>query len=271
MVNEPIDYQAITNNQKEVWDAASYQPIALKIMDMTEDLIRAVDPRPAQRVLDLACGTGNGALVAARRECEVVGFDYAPSLIDRAHKRADAEGLTVDFRIGDVQELPFDDGSFDVVVSLFGVMFAPDQEKAASELLRVCKPGGKIGLISWPPEGYASEFLQAHARYNPPPPELNPPMRWGTEEGLQELLGNSVRSIENQVRRNFFYAQSIEHLTEEYRTTFGPSATTFATLSKQHQEQLSNELTEILQRYNLENNGTAMVEAEYLQTIAIRA
>ena len=270
MAKESIDYQTITKNQKEVWDAASYQPIALKIMDMTEDLIRTVDPRPTQRVLDLACGTGNGALVAARRECNVVGVDYAPSLIERARKRADAEGLAVDFRIGDVQELPFPDESFDVVVSLFGVMFAPDQNKAASELLRVCKPGGKIGLISWPPDGYASEFLRAHARYSPPPPELNPPMRWGTEEGLQELLGSNVRSIENEVRRNFFYAKSIDHLTEEYRTTFGPSASTFATLSQEHQQQLKNELTEILRRYNLESDGTAKVEAEYLQTIAIR-
>lgn len=267
----PVNYQAITESQKEIWNAASYQAIALKIMDMAEDLIRAVDPLPTQRVLDLACGTGNGALLAARRDCDVTGIDYAPSLIERARKRADAEGLDADFRVGDVQELPFPDGSFDVVVSLFGVMFAPDQEKAASELLRVCKSGGKIGLISWPPDGYASEFLRAHARYNPPPPELNPPMRWGTEDGLQELLGGGVRSLENEVRRNFFYAQSIDHLTEEYRTTFGPSATTFASLSQEQQQQLSNELAEILRRYNLESNGTAIVEAEYLQTIAIRA
>ena len=271
MANETIDYQAITKNQKETWGAAGYQPIALQIMDTSEDLIRTVDPLPKERVLDLACGTGNGALVAARRNCEVVGTDYSPSLIEHACKRADAEGLAVDFQIGDVQELPFPEENFDVVISLFGVMFAPDQEKAASEMLRVCKPGGKIGLVSWPPNGYASELLDAHARYMPPPSELNPPMRWGTEDGLRELLGSDVSSIENKVYRTTFYARSVDHLVEEYRTSFGPTAVTFSNLEPQNQVTLYNDMAEVIRKYNHANDGTAIVEAEYLQSVAIRA
>jgi len=271
MTNEKIDYQAITKNQKETWSAASYQPIALQVMDTSEDLIRTVDPHPKQRVLDLACGTGNGALVAARRDCDVVGIDYAPSLIEQARERANAEGLDIDFRIDDVQKLPFPEESFDVVISLFGVMFAPDQEKAASEMLRVCKPGGKIGLVSWPPNGYASDLLGTHARYMPPPPELNPPMRWGTKDGLKELVGNDVSSIENEVCQTNFYARSVEHLVDEYRTSFGPTFVTFANLEQQDQEKLYNDMTKVIHQYNQARNGEAIVEAEYLQSVAIRA
>ena len=271
MANERVDYQAITKNQKETWGAARYQPIALQIMDTSEDLIRTVDPHPKQRVLDLACGTGNGALVAARRDCDVVGIDYAPSLIEQARERANAEGLDIDFRIDDVQKLPFPEESFDVVISLFGVMFAPDQEKAASEMLRVCKPGGKIGLVSWPPNGYASDLLGTHARYMPPPPELNPPMRWGTKDGLKELVGNDVSSIENEVCQTNFYARSVEHLVDEYRTSFGPTFVTFANLEQQDQEKLYNDMTKVIHQYNQARNGEAIVEAEYLQSVAIRA
>lgn len=264
-------YQAITERQQQTWATGDFNVISRLTIPMSEALVQAVDPRAGQRVLDVACGTGNAALIASRRFCDVTGIDYVPALIDSASARAGAEGADIDFRVGDAQALPFADASFDVVLSAIGVMFAPDQEKAAAELLRVCRPGGTIGLASWMPEAFGRDFFAAHARYAPPPPGLNPPTRWGTEAGLAELLGDGVSSVESEKRRFTAYFHSTAHAVEVHRTYFGPTIQAFEMAGEDARERLWNDLEDVFKRYNRATDGSAVVEYEYLQTIAVRS
>lgn len=268
--NAPPDYEAVTERQQTIWATGDFNEIARLTMPMSEALCRAVDPRPGQRVLDLACGTGNAALVAGRRYCEVTGIDYVPALIERAKLRAVAEGMAIDFRVGDAQALPVPDASFDVVLSALGVMFAPDQEKAASELLRVARPGARIGLVSWMPEGFGGEFFAAHARYVPPPAGLQPPTRWGTEAGLEELIGAGTASIESERRSIFAYFRSIDHAVELHRTYFGPTSRAFETVDAEARESLRRDIEAVFRRYDRATDGTAMIEYHYLQSTAVR-
>ncbi len=269
-MTQSVDVTAITERQKETWGAAGYQSIANQVVDVAEALLEAVAPGPTQRVLDVACGTGNAALGAARRACDVVGVDYVPAMIERARARAEADGLPVRFEVGDAQALPYSEAEFDTVLSVFGSMFAPDQERTASELLRVCKPGGVVGLVTWPPHGYAKDFLEVHAKYMPPPPELDSPFRWGTEAGLEELLGDRVSSIESTYRTTRFYGRSVEDLAREYRRDFGPTVRTFASLPDEKHQELFQDMVDVLERHNRATDGTAVVEAEYVLAIAVR-
>ncbi len=269
-MTQGVDVAAVTERQKETWGAAGYQSIANQVVDVGEALVEAVDPGPTQRVLDVACGTGNAALGAARRACDVVGLDYVPAMIERARARAEADGLPVRFEVGDAQALPYSEAEIDAVLSVFGSMFAPDQERAASELLRVCKPGGVVGLVTWPPHGYAKDFLAVQAQYMPPPPELDSPFRWGTEAGLEELIGDRVSSIDCVHRTTRFYGRSVEDLAWEYRRDFGPTVETFASLPEEKHEELFQGMIDVLERHNRAADGTAVVEAEYVLTVAVR-
>ncbi|MFW6174780.1 MAG: class I SAM-dependent methyltransferase [Chloroflexota bacterium] len=266
-----IDHQSITERQQATWATGDFNVISRLTMPMSEALVQGVDPHAGQRVLDVACGAGNAALVAGRRFCEVTGIDYVPELIERARMRAAADGVDIDFRVGDAQALPFPDASFDVVLSAIGVMFAPDQEKAASELLRVCRPGGRIGLASWMPEAFGGDFFAAHARYVPPPPGIKPPTRWGTEAGLIELLGAGVSPMQSERRSAFAYFHSTAHAVEVHRAYFGPTIRAFETVSEETHERLWGDIEDVFRRYNRAIDGTAVVEYEYLQTIAIRS
>ena len=263
-----IDYTGITENQKEVWATGDFNQIARQNVVMAEALCEAVDPHPGERVLDVACGSGTAALVAERRYCEVTGIDYVPGLIEQATARARANGQSIDFRVGDAQNLPFPDQSFDVILSVYGVQFAPDQEQAARELLRVCKPGGKIGLAGPIPEGWSGDWFAVHAQYVSPPPNVKSPLRWGTDEGLEELLGTGVQSINNERRTALQYYRSIDHAVEVFSTYFGPTIQALETIEAVDQEKLLEELTAVMSRYNRATDGTAIVENQYLQTIA---
>lgn len=263
------DYAGITENQKETWATGDFNQIARQNVGMAEALCEAVDPRPGQRVLDVACGSGTAALVAERRYCEVTGLDYVPELIERAEARALANGQTVDFRVGDAQEMPFPDDSFDVVLSVYGVQFAPDQERTARELLRVCKPGGRIGLAGPIPEGWSGDWFAAHAEHAPPPPGVRSPLRWGTAEGLEELFGSDVRSIRNERRLALQYYRSIDHAVEVFSTYFGPTIRALETLDPADQETFLDDLRTVMSRYDRAADGTAIVENRYLQTIAV--
>ncbi len=265
------DYAGVTENQKETWTAGDFNEITRQNVVMAEALCDAVDPHPRQRVLDVACGSGTAALVAERRYCEVTGIDYVPELIDRAEKRARANGQAVDFRVGDAQDMPFPDDSFDVVLSVYGVQFAPDQERAARELCRVCRPGGKIGLAGPIPEGWSGDWFAAHARYVPPAPGVESPLRWGTDEGLAELLGAGTRSIESERRTALQYYRSIEHAVDVFRTYFGPTIRALEESDPADQADLVDDLGGVMRRYNRATDGTAIVENQYLQTIAITA
>ena len=266
--NESVDYRLITDRQQQIWATGDFHEIARQVMTVSEALCQAVDPHPGQRVLDVACGSGNAALAVARRYCDVSGIDYVAALVERAKTRANAEGMHIDFRVGDAQALPFADGSFDVVLSVFGVMFAPDQEKAASELLRVCRPGGRIGLCSWMPTDFGGEFFAIHARYVSPLPGVKPPVRWGTDSVLMELFGAGTTSVKSERRTVFQYYRSVDHAIEVFRSYFGPTNRAFQMADAAAQANLNNDLKALFTRYNRATDGTLILEASYLQTIA---
>ena len=263
------DYGQITDRQRATWTRGDFNEIARQNVGMAEALVEAADPHPDQRVLDVACGSGTLALVAARRYCQVTGLDYVPSLITRATARAEVTGYDVDFRVGDAQALPFPDDSFDVVLSVYGVQFAPDQVQAATELLRVCKPGGTIGLAGPIPEGWSGDWFAAHGTYMPSPPNVDSPLRWGTADGLETLLGSGVESIESEERSARQYYRSVDHAVDVFSTYFGPTVTALETLDDADGAALLEDLRAIMQRYNRATDGTAIVENRYLQTLAV--
>jgi SAM-dependent methyltransferase len=262
------DYAAITAGQQKMWALGDFNVIARSIMGVADAVCEALDPRAGARVLDVACGSGNGALVAARRYCRVTGVDYVSALLERARQRAAAEGSEIDFREGDAQDLPFGDASFDAALSIFGVMFAPDQPRAARELLRVCRPGGRVALASWTPEGAVGDFFRAGARLVPPPPGLVPPVRWGTEAGLRELLGDRTRDLVIERRRVVEHFLSVEHAVDLFARYFGPTVSALSVLDPAGQRTLRDDTVAIFHRHNRAQDGTLMFDAEYLLAVA---
>ena len=265
-----MDLAALKERQRRAWACGDYAAFGAPLLVMGELLCEAVDLRPGWRVLDVATGSGNTALAAARRSCDVTGMDYVPALLERGRERAAAERLKVSFVEGDAEDLPFPDASFDAVLSSVGVMFAPDQEKAAGELLRVCRSGGRIGLANWTPDGFASELAALFGRYAGPSPGLQPPALWGTEERLWELLGDGVASIEVSRRSFVFRYRSVEHYTYVLRYDLGPTRQTFEGLDGAGQEELGGELAELVRRFNRSGDETLMVPSDYLEVVAVR-
>jgi ubiquinone/menaquinone biosynthesis C-methylase UbiE len=268
--DKPVDFRRITEAQRQMWASGDFSVIARQVVPVSEALVQAVDPHPGQRVLDLACGSGNVALAAARRYCDVTGVDFVPALVERAKERAAAQGTRIQFEAGDAQALRYTDASFDAVLSVFGVMFAPDQERAAREVLRVCRPGGRIGLANWMPAGWGGDLLATHARYATPPAGVVPAVRWGTEEGLAALLGGAVSALTTERRTVFQYFFSIDHGVTTFRACFGPTSRAFETLDRAGQEAFRNDLGELFKKYNRATDGTVALECEYLQVIARR-
>lgn len=266
-----VDFQALTARQQATWALGDFHEVSRQVVPVSEQLVTTIDPRPGERVLDVACGSGNAALAAARRYCEVSGIDYVPALIERAKVRAAAEVLKIDFRVADAQALPFADAMFDVVTSVFGVMFAPDQEKAAAEMARVTKPGGRIGLACWMPEGLVFDFFNLTARHAPPPPGVPPSHRWGTEDGLRALFGPALGRLKMQRRTSLQHFRSPEHALEVFRTYFGPTVRAFEMVGKEGEAALAADLLELYRRYNRATDGTLALEAVYLESVVTRA
>jgi ubiquinone/menaquinone biosynthesis C-methylase UbiE len=264
------DYEAIKSRQRDVWAKGDFGMIAWNTAFAGETLCEAVDLRAGERVLDVACGTGNVALSAGRRYCAAVGVDFVPALIERARERAAAERLPSTFEVGDAESLPFEDASFDVVLSVFGSMFAPDQEKAAGELVRVCRPGGRIGLANWTPEGMWGQLFRLHAQYLPPPPGVRPPPLWGTEARLGELFGHSVRDLRVQKRKALFRSASARAWFEFFSRYFGPMITVLASLDEAGRERFTADILAEVERVNRADDGTLVAEAEYLEVIAVK-
>jgi ubiquinone/menaquinone biosynthesis C-methylase UbiE len=237
---------------------------------MGERLSEAVDVRPGQNVLDVATGSGNTAISAARRFSMATGIDYVPELIEHARERAQAEGLDVTFDVGDAENLPYPDSSFDVVLSTVGVMFTPDQEKAAKELLRVCKPGGKIGLANWVPDGYVGNMLRIVGKHVPPPAGVKPPPLWGTEDRLRELLGDGVSSLDSTRRTYVFRYLSADHFIEQFRSYYGPVHKAFESLDEDGREALENDLKQLIGEWNISGDETALLPSDYLEVVAVR-
>jgi len=261
---------AIKGRQQQAWSAGDYGRVGVTLLMMGELLAEASDIKPGQRVLDVACGNGNASLAAARRFCDVTGIDYVPMLLEEARKRAQAEGLEVHFREGDAEDLPFEDASFDVVLSTLGVMFAPDQERAAQELLRVCKPGGTIGMVNWVPDGYVGDLFRTIGKHVPSPAGLKPPFMWGTEEGLDELLHGGVGALQTRRRSFVWRFSSARHHVEFMRGYYGPLHKAYEVLEEEGQQALNQDLISLVESYNRSDDGTAVWSADYLEVVATR-
>jgi SAM-dependent methyltransferase len=268
-VSEAPDFGAVTARQQAAWSAGEFNRVALTIMEVAEHLVATADPAPGSRVLDVACGTGNAALVAARRFTEVVGLDFAPNLLQTGRRRAAAEGTDITFVEGDAQALPFEDASFDTVLSVFGVQFAPDQERAAAELLRVTSPGGTIALANWVPGGAAGAMFEVTSQYSPPPPGIAPPWRWGTAEGAAELLGGGadVTVTPRSFLQRFL---SPEAMIATFRESFGPASLTFEAAGPERETELTDDLVGVVRRFNRATDGTSAMQGDYAEVVAIR-
>ena len=264
------DLASIKGRQKKAWSAGDYGKVGVTLMLMGELLAEAANLKPAQSVLDIASGNGNAALAAARRFCEVTALDYVPSLLEEGRMRAEAEGLSIDFREGDAEELPFQDASFEVVISTLGVMFAPDQDKAAGELLRVVRPGGTIALANWAPDSYVGELFKTIGKYVAPPAGLKPPFRWGTEEGLGELLDGGIGSLQSRRRTFVWRFLSARQHVEFMRGYYGPLNRAFGALEEEGQNALEADLISLAERYDRSEDGTVVLPAEYLEVVATR-
>jgi ubiquinone/menaquinone biosynthesis C-methylase UbiE len=257
---------AIKSRQQGAWSSGDYAVVGTTLQIVGEELCEALDVRAGWRVLDVAAGNGNVALAAARRWCEVVATDYVPELLERARKRADADGLPLECRTADAENLPFPDESFDAVVSTFGVMFTPDQERAAAELLRVCKSGGKIGLANWTPGSFVGQIFATIGKHIPPVPGIKSPAQWGTRPRLAELFEPHASIAANERHFSMRY-RSPEHWIEVFKTYYGPMLKAFAALEPPVQAALRDDLLNLVARFNTAQDGTMVVPSEYLEVV----
>ena len=264
------DFDAVKKQQKQTWATGDFAVIGWNTAYPGELLCEAVDLRAGHKVLDVAAGSGNVALSAARRNCEAVGIDYVPALVARARARADAEGLPARFEVGDCEQIPFPDGSFDRVLSLFGSMFAPDQQRAADELMRVCRPGGRIGMANWTPDRFWGQTFALIGRYRPPADGVRPPPEWGTGQRLAELFGVSESSLSLTRRSALFRFRDNQHWIQVFSTWFGPIMRLLGALDDVARGEFLKELNEILDRFNRSGDDTLMVGADYLEVVLSR-
>jgi SAM-dependent methyltransferase len=266
-------YALLTQQAQAMWALGDFARAAAEQVLVAGLLCRAVEIHPGERVLDVAAGSGNAALAAARRGAAVIATDFVPQLLQAAAQRAQAEGLTLQTQQADAQRLPFADGAFDVVLSTFGVMFAPDQSRAAAELLRVCRPGGRIGLTAWTPHSVMAAMQAAAARFapSPPLPGTRSPLEWGTEARARKLLGPGAVGLSAQVLTTDLCGASPAARVEFNRTYVGPTKAVFDRLDPAARRTLAGELAGCLQRFNRATDGTLVASAEYLQVTATRA
>jgi SAM-dependent methyltransferase len=265
-----IDLNAVKAKQQSAWASGDYAVIGTTLQIVGESLAEACDLCWDERVLDVAAGNGNASLAAARRGCKVTSTDYVGALLERGAERALADRFEISFQTADAEALPFTDASFDVVLSTFGVMFTPDQAQAAAEMVRVCRPGGRIGLANWTPEGFIGQVFKTLGRHLPPPPGVQPPSRWGVVSHLESLFGASAASIRaTPLMFNFRY-RSAAHFIDVFRTWYGPVHKAFAALPADDAAALEKDLTELLNRMNRAGDGALVVPSEYLEIVVTR-
>jgi SAM-dependent methyltransferase len=270
----PPDLAAIKRKQQATWSSGNFARVASRIVLSAEQLAESAGLPAGWRVLDVATGSGNAALAAARRGCEVVGVDYVPPLLEHGRLRAEAEMLDVQFKEGDAENIPFPDGSFDAVLSIYGVMFAPDHRRCASELARVCKPGGRIALASWTPDGFIAEMFALVGLYVPPVGTgVIPPIRWGDEAHLKDLFGPAIRSIQSRRQTFVMRYRSAEENVEFFRTYYGPTLKLFEAVGDAGREALARDMAAIVKKYDLNggHTGPVAIRADYLETVIVRA
>lgn len=267
-----LDLTTIKAKQQATWATGDYASVAAMIVPVAESLVETADLRAGWRVLDVATGSGNAAIAAARRNTRVTGLDYVPALLDRARQRAAAEGLNIEWVEGDAENLPFPDGAFDAVLSVFGSMFAPDHQRTAGEMARVCRRGGRIALACWTPSGFIGEMFKLSARYNPPPPGLQSPLHWGTEPHLAQLFSGAARITSARPRTFIFRHTSAEAYVDHFCSRFGPMIRTIEAAGPAKAAELRREFIDLVNRFDQikEPGGPIAVPGEYLETILER-
>ncbi len=265
-----VAYDAIKAKQKVAWGSGNYAAVGVTLQIVGEQLAESMDLIPSVKVLDVAAGNGNATLAFARRGHQVTSTDYVDDLLSNGRERATAEGLEVRFKIADAEALPFGAGSFDAVVSTYGVMFAPNQKQAAQELMRVCRPGGSIGMANWTPDGFIGQLFKTLGQHVAPPPGVKSPALWGDERWLNETF--SEAGSVNASRRNFIFRYpSPKHFIDLFRNLYGPVHKAFQALDADGQQALENDLLKLVGHFNTADDGSMRVPAEYLDVIIAKA
>jgi SAM-dependent methyltransferase len=264
------DYAAIKQKQQAMWACGDYAVVGTTLQIVGERLCEAVDLRAGERVLDVAAGNGNATLAAARRWCDVTSTDYVPALLDRGRARAAAEGWRITFEEADAEALPYKDERFDAVMSTFGVMFTPNQDKAAAELIRVCKRGGRIGLANWTPDGFIGQLFKTLGKHMPPPAGVKSPALWGTSARIEEMFGPHASAIDLVPRHYVFRYRSPAHWMDVFKTYYGPLLKAFAALQPPAQQALHADIIALIGRMNVARDGTVVVPSEYLEVVVTR-
>jgi len=264
------DFSAIKTRQKATWASGDFAVIGTTVQIVGESLAEAVDVRAGERVIDVAAGNGNATLAAARRFADVTSTDYVAALLGKGKARAEAEGLNIAFEVADAEELPFANSSFDVVLSTFGVMFSPDHTRAASEMLRVVRDGGRIGLANWTPEGFIGQLFKMIGSYVPPPAGLKSPALWGTEPHIVALFGSQASDIRCARKHFNFRYRSSAHWIQVFREFYGPTLKAFAALDAVKQVALERDITNLLERFNRAGKDSLVVPGEYLETVIVK-
>lgn len=272
-MSDAPDLAAVTKTQQQTWSKGDFAMVANLVFHAAEDLAEALRILPGEKILDVACGSGNGAIAAARRAWgNTTGLDFVPELLERAKERAGAERLEIEFVEGDAQALPFGDREFDVTMSIFGAMFAPDQQRTADEILRVTKPGGRIGMANWCPDGGLEKLFMTVVKHTGgPPPGVSPPVLWGNEDHVRQLFGDGISDLRCErikSRQPFF---SPDHYIEFFRSYFGPIKSAFEKVGPEGEEALTQDLRAMLTEANTAGDRALVIEPEYLRVIATRA
>lgn len=272
MIDTTSEFDALKARLKATWIAGDFGQIAKYLEPTAEQFIARRTIQPGMWVLDVACGTGNLAIPAAKAGATVTGVDIAPNLLEQARTRAAGAGLNVKFDEGDAEELPYPDASFDLVVSMYGAMFAPRPERVAAELVRVCRPGGQIVMGNWKPSGFIGQMFKTTAAHVPPPPGMVSPVLWGDEATVRERLHDGIADLHTTpVMALFKYPFSVPETVEFFRLYYGPTQRAFAALSPDKQADLRRDLETLWAQHNQAADGTTHVEAEYLDVVATRA
>jgi ubiquinone/menaquinone biosynthesis C-methylase UbiE len=270
VASSTLDLAAVKQRQNATWSSGDYAVIGTTLQIVGETLAEACDIKCDERVLDIAAGNGNATLAAARRGAQVTSTDYVTALLERGAERAHAERLNVTFKTADAEALPFEDQSFDVILSTFGAMFSPDHNRVATEMARVCRPGGRIGFANWTPEGFIGQVFKTLGRRLPPPQGLQSPALWGVESHIHQLFDSRASAIVTQRRHFNFRYRSAAHFIEIFRTWYGPIHQAFKALSPTDAAGFESDLTELLNRLNVAGPGSLVVPSEYLEVVITR-
>ncbi|WP_300015764.1 class I SAM-dependent methyltransferase [uncultured Roseobacter sp.] len=269
-IDPSTDYTAIKAKQNAAWGAGDYSKVGVTLQITGEELAEAMDINADAKVLDVAAGNGNATLAFARRFCNVTSTDYVSELLEASGTRAKAEGLFVNYKVADAEDLPFKDQSFDAVVSTFGVMFTPNQQQAAAELQRVVKPGGKIGMANWTPESFIGQLFKTIGKHVPPPAGVSSPALWGNREWVEETFGATCQISSFQHKTFLFRYRSAEHFLEYFRAFYGPMQKAFEALDEVGQTALRNDIMTLIETFDISTNGSLCISSEYAEVIAVR-